>query len=440
MKRKIIMVLLSACIALSAAACGYRDTPSASDITRGRERENMTEGNPGKEAGEEDTDDTDNAEDTVKRTEKEKAVETGKATGKKGVVFGSGEAVGYNDFKYLTEAFVSTSQTESKEEAVFAVYIPDGENLHVFGASARSGMAGVSVKVDLEPNLQYKAETYTVYGNLENYVDGEMDYYYDNYYDMRAGRIEEIDEDSVACEVSYMKYDSVEDTYSPYDTVYALYDLGDQVLALVTVTIDADNMTDETEALLAELSSFYQFDISWDESDARIQRDIFESDGEAIKIDGVYYLEYLSFELPEGWEIDEDMSGYGETVFVPKDALYEDCYISIDVIDDTGLLDMFLEEIEEMEEYFYSEYEDGKMHMEDVGDTFLGHTVMIEATYNDGPDAGTGIMYLAEDDENTYMITGFAAFGDDPEKEEELTMKMRQAIVMFLETGQTRRN
>ncbi|MCM1388231.1 MAG: hypothetical protein NC231_12955 [Bacillus sp. (in: Bacteria)] len=422
-KKKIVMGIISIGLIVCLGGCGS-SAPNASDITVNRTRKGPTavlEENAKPQEDEE----TDAVKDIGEEMAAEETVEI--AGTKKGIVFGSCEASGYQDFTYLTEELISTSKTASKEEKTFCVYIPKEGNPRVSKASARSEEAGVYVKVDLEPYLQYQSENYSIRANLQKYIDGEMDYY-ENYHDVMIGNIEEI-EDGAVCEVSYMEYDSYEDAYTPYYAVYSLYDLGDNVTALVTLFVNADNMTQETGKIIEELSSFYQMDISWDESFAQTRREKFEN-----KYRNVYTVDCLTFNLPDGWEIDEEVSDEYETFFAPDgdSQLLGLCIYEAE--EAFGVVDVMLENTDEMQEMLEEELGSEWTTITDAGITFLGRTVVVETTIYSEDGNGTAVYYIAEDDNNLYMMYAYCTF-EDEEKLTELTDEVQEAVSMFMETG-----
>lgn len=421
-KKNIIAVISIVMMLLTLTACG-KSRPNASDITVNRERRGEAA------IPDENMENEANAED----------VET--AGAKKGIVFGSLEAAGYQDFNYLTEQLLSTSKTASKIEKTFSVYIPKEENPRVSGASVRSENAGVHIKVDLEPYLQYKAQNYSVRANLEKYVAGEMDYY-NNYYDVIVGNVEE-SENAAVCEVSYMEYDFYEDSYAPYYVVYSLYDLGDNVMALVTLSVDAEHATEETGKLIEELSDFYQLNIHWDEEFAQTKREKFEE-----KYTGnIYSVDCLTFKLPDGWEIDENMTDDYETYFAPGGDAEEACggFVIAEISEALGIVDFFLEDMEELQWELEQELENESdfVSIEDAGITFLGRTVEIRVVmtlYDEWEVPGSCVLYLAEDDNNLYMIYAYSLIEDEAEVPADLSDEVEEAVTMFFDTGRVTDN
>lgn len=356
----------------------------------------------------------------------------------KKVYFGSETASGCKDFKYLTEKSLTTSKTGSKQEAEIPAYLPDGEKTYASGASAKGEYAGVSVKVDLEPYVQYKQESYDVTSNLETYVEGEIEYYYESYFDLEVSAVEEVGKDSAVCEMEFMKYDSLEDTYAPYYVVYSLHKIEDEILALVVVSIDAENTTGETSSLLKELSSFYRIPFRWDSSFAQIKRAKFENTGQAV--DGVFYLDCLSFELPKGWGFDEAASGYGSSFYAPGgDFDHADAGICmLEVTESFGLIEYLLEDAEETMRMLEEIEGVQDLEMEDAGLTFLGRTVCFYMTeYEDDKLYGVTMIY-AEDDKNQYSMIATCLLEEAGEKREQPGVELQEALELFFDTGKVR--
>lgn len=418
MKNKTIAVLLIISMLFGLTACGSKE-PSASDLTVRRERETDTE----TVSETEETEEEKETEEIEKPEEKEDTKTAG------GVVFGSDEAKGYDGFEYLMEELVSTSNTKSGDKKTMSVFVPDGDYPSVSGSYATSERMGVVVNVDIDPYLQYDYEDYTVGENLEAYVEDEMSY--SSYlYGIEIGEVEEIGKDIAVCEVTYMQYDSYDSSYAPYYQVYCLKELDDNVMGLVDICIMADETTGKTKDLLAELSSFYQIDIGWDESFAETKRTAFENSDEYNA--DAFNIGYMTFELPEGWEKDEDESSYSEAVFAPKgDAIGEYGYISIeeDYAYDEGVIDEMLSDLEYTQSYFEEVLgEDvSDLVIDDAGETFLGKTLKMEMK----ADGDIGIFYIAQSGYSQYAVYAVIWAGEGDEAEDDV----RAALDMFFETG-----
>lgn len=419
MKNKIITALLITAMLSGLTACGGKE-PSASDLTTNRAQA----------TGDDTTteDDTEEAEaETEETKEPEETEEETKAVS--GVVFGSEEAKGYDGFEYLMEELVSTSNTKSGDKKTLSVFVPDGDYPSVSGSYATSERMGVVVDVDIDPYLQYDAEDYTVGENLEAYVEDEMSY--SSYlYGIDIGEIVEIGKDAAMCEVTYMQFDSYDSSYAPYYQIFYLKEMGDNVMGLVDICITADETTGKTKDLLAELESFYQIDIGWDDSFAEAKRAEFESSDEYNA--DAFNLGYMTFELPDGWEKDEDESSYSEAVFAPKgDAIGEYGYISIeeDYAYDEGIIDEMLSDLEYTQSYFEEVLGEDvtDLVVDDAGETFLGKTLVMEMK----ADGDTGIFYIAQSGYSQYAVYAVIWAGEGEEAEADV----RAALDMFFETG-----
>ncbi|MDE6748496.1 MAG: hypothetical protein K2K21_05445 [Lachnospiraceae bacterium] len=428
MKRKIIAVLLAAIMVTSVTACGNTQ-PNASELTSGRS------------VVSEEGENTEKPEETEKEEEKEpeekepeEKEDDKDKTAAKGVVFGSDEAKGYDGFDYLMEELISTSDTKSGNKASFSVFVPEDDYPSVSGSSARSDRMGVTFEVDLEPYLQYNAKDYTISENLEEFVEDEFSY--STYkYGIEIGDVVEIDDDTATCLVSYMDYNSYDDEYSPVYELYKLQDIGDGVTVLFTVSIDAEETTGKTQALLKELSSFYQMDIDWDDSFAEAKRTAFENSDEYNA--DAFNLVYMSFELPDGWEKDEKNSTYSEPVFAPGgNARTANGYIQISKeYSSDDYVEALLDDPAYTEEALQSSMGDevSDVKVEAMEDTFMGRVAKVEMNVydNDIDGNGIGIVYYGYYDYTMYMIAAFISEDADADEIEDV----RAAIDMIFETG-----
>ncbi|MCM1038041.1 MAG: hypothetical protein NC314_04020 [Roseburia sp.] len=422
MKNKVVTALLMATVMFGLTACGGSAVPSASDLT-----------NRGSDTQEDDTaqeetegEDTEEEETEVKEeVEEEEEVKTAS-----GIVFGSDEAKGYTGFEYLMEELVSTSNTKSGDKASFSVFVPDGDYPSVSGGSARCERMGVTVEVDVDPYLQYKWEDYTMRENLEEYVDGEL---YSDYYGLEIGEIEELGDDCAICEVTYLEYSSYDSTYTPYYELFCLRDMGDNVMAVIDIRIEAEETTGKTQSLLDEVSSFYELDINWDESFAETKKAAFENSDEYNA--DAFNLGYISFELPDGWDKDESESTYDEDIFGPNGDAYGIGYISVakDYAGEPDMIDDMLSDIDYTTSYFEEAFGDdvSNVVVEDAGETFLGRTLKIEMHLEEEDGYDLGIFYLAQDNYVQYAIYAVVWAGEGPDAETDV----RAALDKLFETG-----
>ena len=84
--------------------------------------------------------------------------------------------------------------------------------------------------------------------------------------------------------------------------------------------------------------------------------------------------------------------------------------------------------------------EEGEYHVtiDDIGMTFLGHTLKMEAFVRDEDGVGVMVLYFAEDDTNMYSLYAYSIFDEDEDIGDDagLSAQMEEALHMFFETGQ----
>ena len=409
MKNKVITALLMATVMLGLTACGGSEGPSAPDLTN---RGNSTE------------------EETVVEEETEEKETEEKEEGQKasGVVFGSDEAKGYTGFEYLMEELISTSDTKSGDKVSLSAFVPDGDYPSVSGSRARCDRMGVTVEVDIDPYIQSKWQDYTMQENLEVYVENDLSY--SDYYGLEIGEVEQLSDECCVCEISYMEYSSWDNEYTPFYEIFCLRDMGNEVMAMIDIRIEAEETTGKTQTLLDELSSFYEIKIGWDESFADAKREAFENSDE-FNADA-FNLGYISFELPEGWDKDEDESTYDETCFGPRGDIYGIGYISVtkDFASEKKMVDAMLSDVDYTKSYFEELFDATILGVEDAGETFLGKTLKIELL----DDGDTCIVYMAQDDYTIYQVYAVVWEGEGEEAEAEI----RAALDKLFETGAMR--
>lgn len=161
------------------------------------------------------------------------------------------------------------------------------------------------------------------------------------------------------------------------------------------------------------------------------------------KSDGSFQVDCISFELPEGWEKDEYLSDSYDIVFAPGgDAdMAMDCLIISRVSEAFGMIDMFLENMDEMEdileEEIAEEEEEYHVTIDDIGMTFLGHTLKMEAFVRDEEEAGVIVLYFAEDDTNLYSLYAYTMFEENENigVDAGMSAQLEEALKMFFDTG-----
>lgn len=405
MKKKTLAIFLALGMVAGLTACGGKE-PSASDVMgkhSSDDDEKEEEKDEEDEKEEEEKEEKEDKKEKEDKEEKEKEEKEEKKDKKEasGVVFGSKDAAGYTDFEYLTEQMVSTSDTKSGEKATYTVYIPDEDYVYVSGSQANSSRMGVAFKIDIAPYLQYNAQDYTLEENLQKYVDDELEFASD-YYGVEVGEIQSGDGE-VSCELTYMLYRSYEKEYIPYYSVYYLRELEDGLYGLIKVEIESPETTGKTEDLLDELEEFYQIEIGWDASFTEAKQAAFENSDEFNP--DAFNIGYMMFELPEGWDVDDDLSDWDADVFAPGgNGQIANGYIAfMKEYDAEGIVNDLLRDPDSASSYFE---EDGmsNISVEDYGDTFMGRTAKVTMTYSADGDSAEFVYYVAESDFEQYII------------------------------------
>ena len=90
-----------------------------------------------------------------------------------------------------------------------------------------------------------------------------------------------------------------------------------------------------------------------------------------------------------------------------------------------------------LEEEIAEEEEEYRVTIDDIGMTFLGHTLKMEAFVRDEEEAGAIVLYFAEDDTNLYSIYAYTMLEDNEEsdRKEGVSAQLEEALQMFFDTG-----
>lgn len=391
MKKKVVLCFMLACMMTAFAGCGLAETKEAAVTVAETE-----EDNEGKDSRAEDTDDED-AEDK----ESKKSFD--------GPVLGGENIEGYEDFAYLYEELLMTESEENKETGKkerkkLTVYIPDDEYSTANGNYAYANTMGVNFRVELEPYLRYDAEDYLPEENLDEYVASKYDPFYTaDYKDVVINPAEETGE-GVVSTVEYCRYNEWDEVYYSVFCTYYLAELESGETVLVTVEITSADVTGKTERLLDELEQFYQFEINWDEERANQKSADYAENG----TDNTYSTGSLLFELPEGWEEDDDVSSYEMRVYAPEgDSSYAGCMVTVyedylgygEEVDLRVLVDNSGEEI--VKEALGESVSD---YSSEICDTGLGKAAKITCTVSDSDYSANMVMYIFVSDYNIYRL------------------------------------
>lgn len=314
MKKRIAIMLAMVTTTISLTACG--NAKSLLDKVAQGSGESEVEVNAEVSGGDEST------------------VSEGNSVQSSGIRFGTEFDENELGYEYLYSETLMTDSKENPETGKMEsqklqILIPQGDYNTVNRDYAYGEKLGVKVYVQLNPYLQYNYEDYTLKENLQDYLDGEYDEFYS--VDYKNVNISEItgDEEMVTANVDYFKYNKYDDDYTYYQVIYQLYDFGSDKLAMVTVTICADDTTGKTPMLVAEVNDFYGTDIQWDAdvAEEKMQAFLNSNNGDILEVS----TGWIKFELPKGWSEDwSNNDDYTCDMYAPDgDMLKAGCYITV---------------------------------------------------------------------------------------------------------------
>ena len=399
MKKKAVILLLTATMAANLCGCGSDSASSGTDTAQESEKSGVDS----EETGEESETEED------RKPEEDVTEKSATAAAPTGIVFGSDEAEGYEGFEYLMEFRLTTDTTDSGDEVTYSVYIPESEYTVDFDSYVSSDQLGVEFSVDLDPVLE--SEDYSVVENLEYKVAFDWSSIPNAYYAVTVGDVQSIADDTAVCEAGYIYNPSyAEDEFLPRYRLYCMKKTHDGVTALMEVDISAEDTTDETLDLLAELESFYGFDIEWDASFAEKQLAEFEGSDEYSE--DTYNLGYMTFELPEGWAKDVDNSPYTYgSVFAPggdSTTAHVGFLIQREYVGEENVMSALLSNTELAESLIASQYADedaiDDLKISNYGETFMGETLEIIAELSQDGETGTFKIYIGQVEDYMYEI------------------------------------
>lgn len=413
MKKNILAILLTVSMTVGLCGCGADSASSGADTTPEKEStENISEEEPGKDASNE-----------ADATEDETPKDVGESSfaAKTGLGF---NRIGVNDgFKYLMEYELTTDSTPSGDEVAYTIYIPDDEYPTDYGWGVSSEQFGVSFDADTDVILE--SENNTVEKNLEYEIAFDWSSISEYYYAVSIGDVQSVGNDMAVGVVSYIRYSNVFDEYESVYRFYCMLETPDKVPVLLEVEIDSSDTTDETPELLAELESFYGFNIGWDAAAANDKLEEFMSDNSSD--DGTFNLGYMTFELPDGWNKDVDKSPYtGGSIFAPNgnsdsshtSFLIQRFYVEEDIMN-TALVDTKSAEAH-FENAFSNEVAIDNMKVTEYGDTFIGRTLEIYMELSQGGESAVYISYVGQVDNYMYEIDYLESEASEAERKEAL--------------------
>lgn len=196
--------------------------------------------------------------------------------------------------------------------------------------------------------------------------------------------------------------------YQVFEQYYIFYDGEDYIIS--AVIIDGDFTTGKTKALLKEIETYLDYTIYYDEDALpEIPEKLLDSDEDEEFV----YTDYWKISLPEGWEQIADE----ENVYAPHGRT-DGVIVFIDYLGEVGegfFKTMDADELaESMGSYLTGNDSDIQLESAEVlGELPVGYT--IKFVMSDG-DTYSHI-YMVEDGERAFMITGFGDLGDEQVEE-----------------------
>lgn len=176
-------------------------------------------------------------------------------------VLGQADSEGSDEFQYLSRIFLEYEDTPDS----VPVYVPGTEvyNDNYYGI-AHGFSYGIDYRVELNPILQFDQEDYSLLENLTYYLKQ----YESNtsLIDFKIGEVKSLDETTAYGTTEYLtSYEYNDRTfYAAFFSTYLVKELDEDTTILVYMQVDTEEVTDETDAVIDELESYYQFEMNWD--------------------------------------------------------------------------------------------------------------------------------------------------------------------------------
>ncbi len=418
MKKRLLMILLATMMAFGATGCSA-DKETNSKIEETKEDKDADEEDADEEDDKDEKDSKDKDRDKDVEDSDDKDTEDDKedddeAKKPAGGMLGTDFDENYDGFEYLYCELLMTEsekneETGKMESQKLNVFIPNGDYTSVNRDTAYADEMGVDFRVTLNPYIQYDQDDYTAKENMEYFLEYQYDpFYCTEYKDLVVSEVEGSKNSARAC-VNFCYYDQWDDEYIPVYCTYYLVEISKDMQVLVEVEIMASDVTGKTEDLIAELETFYGFDIDWNEAAAQQKLDNFLANGVTDTV--TCSTGYLMFEMPKEWEQDYSYGDYSCYAFAPDgDFASAGCVISISReylgMDSFDVSEMVANE-EEVKAMFVDENGEDlydNLEVSEYGETCLGNAVKISFTASEGSLVAVSQWYFINDD-NGYIYT-----------------------------------
>ena len=235
--------------------------------------------------------------------------------------------------------------------------------------------------VSLNPYIQFKQENYTLKENLEHYAEIVYDEFYTtSYKDFTISEVEEL-ENGARVTANYCIYDKWNDSYIPVYCTFFLTELSNDEMVMVITEVNLEDATKKTDEIIAELETFYEFNIDWDAETAQNRLDYFLQNTN-LDIQTVT-TGFLMFDLPVEWERDLSYGDNRYFAYAPYgDSAFAGCVISIirEYMGSENIdLEEYLSDTDKTKEFFREKFEGNAYNLEitDYGTTCLGRAMKV---------------------------------------------------------------
>lgn len=316
----------------------------------------------------------------------------------------------YEGFQYLAPYKLESDNYKA------VVYLPEDEYAATQDGRALAEKNGVWVTVLLEPLLRSSTADGTLEEKLQAYAEIDREIYEDSdsrkEFEMSEVRV--LDDNKVEVEYSYADYNPYTEIFASHWGVYYLTETDDGRTFFITIEVNQEGVTEQTEEVLEELGEYLQIELEYDreamfakaakyEEEESQEEENQEEENSEEENGNMVSTDFWTFELPEGWEENRALSSDDEHVYAPNGSLRSGSvvYVSeenigqdvsyVKELDDDMLVQLF-------EVMLGDELDISDINV--VGDTAVGYAVKIEFE-----ERGVNLVtYVIFEERSAYMI------------------------------------
>lgn len=333
----------------------------------------------------------------------------------------------YEGFRYLAPYKLESDNYKA------VVYLPEDEYPAIQDGNALTVNEGVWVTVLLEPSLCSYMNNSTLEEKLQSYMDMEEEIYEgtDIRKDFEVSEVRVLDDNRVDVEFSYVDYSFYSEGYVSHWGIYYLTETDDGRFFLITIEVDGEDFTAQTEAVLEELEEYLQIEFGYDREamlakaakyeetenpeEENPEEENPEEENPEEENGNMFSTDFWTFELPEGWKENTALSSDTEHVYAPNGSLRSGSAVYVSE-EDVGQDVSYVKELDDdmlvklFEVMLGDELDISDINV--VGDTAVGYAVKIEFE-----ERGVNLVtYVIFEEQSAYMImaledgTGTEAF------------------------------